>query len=117
MAGVSITQTTGTPGGGFDIKIRGQNSLRADANAPLYLIDGVPYASEPIGYNQTATTFPSVTSPLNSITPETIESIEILKDADATAIYGSRGANGVILITTIRGNAGQKPQGKAKSGE
>lgn len=107
MAGVSITQTTGTPGGGFDIKIRGQNSLRADANAPLYLIDGVPYASDPIGYNQTATTFPSVTSPLNSINPETIESIEILKDADATAIYGSRGANGVVLITTKKGKSGK----------
>lgn len=107
MAGVSVTQTTGTPGGGFDIKIRGQNSLRANANAPLYLIDGVPYASEPIGHNQTATIFPSTTSPLNSITPESIESIEILKDADATAIYGSRGANGVVLITTKKGKSGK----------
>ena len=107
MAGVSITQTTGVPGGGFDIKIRGQNSLRTDANAPLYIIDGVPYASDPIGYNQTATTYPSVTSPLNSINPDTIESIEVLKDADATAIYGSRGANGVVLITTKKGKAGK----------
>jgi TonB-linked SusC/RagA family outer membrane protein len=107
MAGVSITQTTGVPGGGFDIKIRGQNSLRSDANAPLYIIDGVPYASSPIGYNQTSTTFPTVTSPLNNINPESIESIEILKDADATAIYGSRGANGVVLITTKKGKAGK----------
>ena len=107
MAGVSITQTTGVPGGGFDIKIRGQNSIRADGNAPLYIIDGVPYASDPIGYNQTATTYPSVTSPLNSINPEAIESIEVLKDADATAIYGSRGANGVVLITTKKGKAGK----------
>ena len=107
MAGVSITQTTGVPGGGFDIKIRGQNSLRTDANAPLYIIDGVPYASDPIGYNQTATTYPSVTSPLNSINPDAIESIEVLKDADATAIYGSRGANGVVLITTKKGKAGK----------
>lgn len=107
MAGVSITQTTGVPGGGFDIKIRGQNSLRPDANSPLYIIDGVPYASDPIGYDQTATSYPTVTSPLNSINPESIKSIEILKDADATAIYGSRGANGVVLITTKRGKAGK----------
>ena len=107
MAGVSIVQTTGVPGGGFDVKIRGQNSIRSDGNAPLYIIDGVPYASEPIGYNQTASTFPTVTSPLNSINPTTIESIEILKDADATAIYGSKGANGVILITTKKGKAGK----------
>lgn len=107
MAGVSVIQTTGVPGGGFDIKIRGQNSIRSDGNAPLYIIDGVPYASDPIGYNQTASTFPTVTSPLNSINPETIESIEILKDADATAIYGSKGANGVVLITTKKGKAGK----------
>ncbi|RKR05150.1 TonB-linked SusC/RagA family outer membrane protein [Flavobacterium sp. 90] len=107
MAGVSIIQNSGVPGGGFDIKIRGQNSLRSDANAPLYIIDGVPYASDPIGYNQTSTTFPTVTSPLNSINPDTVESIEILKDADATAIYGSRGANGVVLITTKKGKGGK----------
>jgi len=107
MAGVNITQTTGVPGGGFDIKIRGQNSIRSDGNAPLYIIDGVPYASDPIGYNQTSSTFPTVTSPLNSINPDAIESIEILKDADATAIYGSRGANGVVLITTRKGKAGK----------
>ncbi|PWA09896.1 SusC/RagA family TonB-linked outer membrane protein [Flavobacterium laiguense] len=107
MAGVSITQTTGVPGGGFEIKIRGQNSIRPDANAPLYVIDGVPYSSDPIGYNQTSTTFPTVTSPLNSINPATIESIEVLKDADATSIYGSRGANGVVLITTKKGKAGK----------
>ena len=107
MAGVSIIQTTGVSGGGFDIKIRGQNSIRTDGNAPLYIIDGVPYATDPIGYNQTASTFPSVTSPLNSINPATIESIEVLKDADATAIYGSKGANGVVLITTKRGKTGK----------
>ncbi|WP_433811446.1 SusC/RagA family TonB-linked outer membrane protein [Flavobacterium johnsoniae] len=107
MAGVSITQTTGVPGSGFDIKIRGQNSLRSDANAPLYIIDGVPYSSDPIGYNQTSTTLPNITSPLNSISPDSIESIEILKDADATSIYGSRGANGVVLITTKKGKTGK----------
>lgn len=107
MAGVNITQQTGLPGGGFDIKIRGQNSLRTDANAPLYIIDGVPYASDPIGSNLTGTAFPKVISPLNNINPDTIESIEVLKDADATSIYGSRGANGVVLITTKKGKAGK----------
>jgi TonB-linked SusC/RagA family outer membrane protein len=107
MAGVSITQTTGVPGGGFEVKIRGQNSIRSEGNAPLYVIDGVPYSSDPIGYNQTATTFPTVTSPLNSINPDTIESIEVLKDADATSIYGSRGANGVVLVTTKKGKMGK----------
>lgn len=107
MAGVSITQTTGVPGGGFDIKIRGQNSIRNTANAPLYIIDGVPYASDPIGHTQTSTIYPTATSPLNSINPENIESIEVLKDADATSIYGSRGANGVILITTKKGKSGK----------
>jgi TonB-linked SusC/RagA family outer membrane protein len=107
MAGVSITQTTGVPGGGFDIKIRGQNSLRADANAPLYVIDGVPYSSDPVGHGQTTTLFPALTSPINGINPDQIESIEVLKDADATSIYGSRGANGVVLITTKKGKSGK----------
>lgn len=107
MAGVNITQTTGVPGGGFDIQIRGQNSIRPDANSPLYIIDGVPYASESIGSNQTSTIFPGTASPLNSINPESIESIEVLKDADATAIYGSRGANGVVLVTTKKGKEGK----------
>ncbi|MFD2943281.1 SusC/RagA family TonB-linked outer membrane protein [Flavobacterium notoginsengisoli] len=107
IAGVSITQSSGVPGGGFDIKIRGQNSLRATANAPLYIIDGVPYSSDPIGSTATSTIFQSSTSPLNSINTDTIESIEVLKDADATSIYGSRGANGVVLITTKKGKAGK----------
>ncbi len=102
MAGVNIVQQTGVPGGGFEIQIRGRNSIRSDANAPLYIIDGVPYDSAPIGYAQTSTIFPTLASPLNSISPDAIESIEVLKDADATAIYGSRGANGVVLITTKR---------------
>ncbi|OMQ11509.1 SusC/RagA family TonB-linked outer membrane protein [[Flexibacter] sp. ATCC 35103] len=107
MAGVDITQQTGTPGGGFDIKIRGQNSLRSDANSPLYVIDGVPYSSDPIGSSQTSTPYPSFSSPLNGINPDNIESIEVLKDADATSIYGSRGANGVVLITTKKGKKGK----------
>ncbi|GAA6766498.1 TonB-dependent receptor [Flavobacterium sp. CGRL1] len=107
MAGVNITQTTGVAGGGFDIKIRGQNSLRSSANAPLYVIDGVPYSSSPIGSGQTSSIFPTSTSPLNNINPENIESIEVLKDADATSIYGSRGANGVVLISTKKGKSGK----------
>lgn len=107
MAGVNITQTTGVPGGGFDIQIRGLNSLRKEGNAPLYIIDGVPYSSESIGSNDTSLLYGGENSPLNSLNPDTIESIEVLKDADATAIYGSRGANGVILITTKKGKAGK----------
>lgn len=107
MAGVNITQTTGVPGGGFEIEIRGRNSLRADGNRPLYIIDGIPYASDPIGSSFTSSTTPQHTSPLNSINPGDIQSIEVLKDADATAIYGSRGANGVVLITTKRGKQGK----------
>ncbi|PRZ21585.1 SusC/RagA family TonB-linked outer membrane protein [Flavobacterium granuli] len=107
MAGVNITQSSGIAGSGFDIKIRGQNSLRTDGNEPLYIIDGVPYASDPIGVGYTATVMPLPTSPLNNFNPGDIESIEILKDADATAIYGSRGANGVVLLTTKKGKAGK----------
>lgn len=107
MAGVDIVQDSGSPGGAFSIKIRGQNSLRADGNQPLYIIDGVPYSSETIGSIATSGTSPSLTSPLNSINPSDVESIEVLKDADATAIYGSRGANGVVLISTKKGKAGR----------
>lgn len=107
MAGVDVIQDGGTPGGGFQIKIRGLNSLRSDGNSPLYIIDGVPYSSESIGYSNTTSGMASTTSPLNSINPNDIESIEVLKDADATAIYGSRGANGVVLISTKKGKAGK----------
>jgi TonB-dependent starch-binding outer membrane protein SusC len=107
VAGISIVQNTGVPGGGFSVMIRGQNSLRSDANDPLYLIDGVPYISTSLsGESASGSIIPNA-SPLNLINPSDIESIEILKDADATAIYGSRGSNGVILITTKKGKAGK----------
>ena len=107
MAGVNITQQTGTPGGGFDIQIRGLNSLRTEGNSPLYIINGVPYPSQSLGNSSvTNGVLPGTPSPLNSINPSDIESIEVLKDADATAIYGSRGANGVVLISTKKGKAG-----------
>lgn len=107
MSGVSITQATGTPGGGFAIQIRGLNSIRPEGNEPLYLVNGVPYAAQSIGDATTGSAaIPNLTNPLNSLNPADIESIEVLKDADATAIYGSRGANGVVLITTKKGRAG-----------
>ena len=107
VAGVQIVQTSGNPGAGFDIKIRGQNSIRANGNDPLYIIDGVPFSSSTLGNQQTSTILPgSGISPLNNINSADIASIEILKDADATAIYGSRGANGVVLITTKKGSYG-----------
>src|SRR5690554_3509898 len=108
MAGVTITQNAGAPGSGFDIQIRGINSLRAEGNEPLYIVDGVPYSSQTLGDTQiSGGILAGAFSPLNSINPSDIESIEVLKDADATAIYGSRGANGVVLITTKRGNEGK----------
>lgn len=107
MAGVSITQSTGMPGGGFDIKIRGQNSLRADGNSPLYIIDGVPYDAQSLTDGFTSGVLAGKPSPLHSIPPDQVASLEVLKDADATAIYGSRGANGVVLITTKKGKGGK----------
>ena len=115
VPGVSITQNTGVPGGGFDIQIRGRNSLRtyqtsvSDGNVPLYVIDGVPLPS--LGEYNTSlanAVLPfSNSNPLNGINPDDILSLEILKDADATAIYGSKGANGVVLVTTKKGNSGK----------
>ncbi|SFW20836.1 TonB-linked outer membrane protein, SusC/RagA family [Sinomicrobium oceani] len=103
MPGVQITQNTGVPGGGFTVQIRGQNSLRTDdgANQPLYIVDGVPFSATFVG--GALSNMIGGSNPLNSINPSDIESIEVLKDADATAIYGSRGANGVVLITTKQG--------------
>ncbi|MGQ8337786.1 TonB-dependent receptor [Sunxiuqinia sp. A32] len=100
VAGVQIQQTTGTPGGNMVIRVRGASSLSA-GNDPLYVIDGFPVQQENIsaqdqGFN-----------PLSSLNPDDIESIEVLKDASASAIYGSRGANGVVLITTKSGSSGK----------
>lgn len=108
MPGVDIVQTSGASGGGFEVRIRGQNSISA-GNEPLYIIDGVPYDSNTLSnISISVAIFPmGNVSPLNSLNPSTIESIEVLKDADATAIYGSRGANGVILITTKKGKQGK----------
>lgn len=107
MAGVNVVQETGIAGGGFRVNVRGVNSLREGANNPLYIIDGVPYSTDAISDLQTSTSIIGNGNPLTSINPDDIASIEVLKDADATAIYGSRGANGVVLITTKKGKSGK----------
>ncbi|MHC5310886.1 SusC/RagA family TonB-linked outer membrane protein [Myroides sp. LJL116] len=112
MAGVNITQATGAPGGAMRVEIRGRNFLGISPaqNSPLYIINGIPIISDNLGSqtsnNINSMVLPGNISPLNNINPSDIENIEVLKDADATAIYGSRGANGVILITTKKGKQG-----------
>ena len=111
MAGVVVTQSTGVPGGDFDIQIRGQNSLRTtgadNGNFPLYVVDGVPFPAIALGPSPIGGQIIRGGNPLNGVNPQDIESIEILKDADATAIYGSRGANGVVLIRTKNAGTGK----------
>ena len=94
-AGVAVTQNSGAPGGGISVSIRGTNSL--SGNEPLYVIDGIPVSGS-TGDNSSA---------LSNINPADIVSMEVLKDASASAIYGSRASNGVVLITTKRGEAGK----------
>ncbi|MGB2525728.1 SusC/RagA family TonB-linked outer membrane protein [Flagellimonas sp. SN16] len=107
LPGVNIRQVTGVPGGGFEIDIRGQNFING-ATDPLFIIDGVPFGSQSLGSdNVSRDILNGNISPLNAINPNDIESMEVLKDADATAIYGSRGANGVVLITTKKGKEGK----------
>jgi len=96
IAGVNVAQTKGAPGGGVSVRVRGTGSIGA-GNEPLYVIDGFPVSSD----------FNSNFNPLSSINPNDIESIEILKDASAAAIYGSRGSNGVVLVTTKHGKSGK----------
>jgi TonB-dependent starch-binding outer membrane protein SusC len=104
VPGLVITQSSGYSGSAFTIRLRGQNSLAQGSN-PLFIIDGVPFAAGNNALNQINNA--TELSPFYTINPADIESIEVLKDADATAIYGSRGANGVILITTKKGKAGK----------
>ncbi|HEX4849706.1 MAG TPA: TonB-dependent receptor plug domain-containing protein, partial [Puia sp.] len=105
VPGLIVTQSTGVAGGSISVEIRGRNSIRTDGNQPLYIVDGVPFSSTPLGSSISAII--NQGSPLASISPDEISSVEILKDADATAIYGSRGANGVVLITTKKGHLGK----------
>lgn len=104
-AGVQVTQLSGKPGAETSIRIRGTTSINA-GNEPLYVIDGMLVNSDAGDMSVGVTLGPRIGA-LSAINPNDIESIEILKDASATAIYGSRGANGVVIITTKRGKAGK----------
>ena len=108
VAGVSITQNNGEPGAGMSVRIRGSNSIRS-GQEPLYVIDGIPLDNSnltPSGGSAAGYGGGASKNPLSFINPEDIESMVILKDASSTAIYGSRGANGVVLITTKKGKSG-----------
>ena len=108
-AGVNIQQTSGEPGAGIQVNIRGSNSVRANNN-PLFVVDGVPLDggnTAPGGDTGIGASTPR--NPLNFLNPADIESMSILKDASATAIYGSRGANGVVIITTKSGKGSTGP--------
>jgi iron complex outermembrane receptor protein len=109
VAGVSVTSNGGQPGAAATVRIRGLSSLNGN-NDPLYVVDGVPLQSlknpdpnNPLG----SSTIPGVTDPLSTINPNDIETITVLKDASAAAIYGSRASGGVILITTKKGRSGK----------
>lgn len=107
MSGVNIVQNTGVPGGGYDIQIRGKNFINGDTE-PLYIVDGVPFGGQSLESKSIGSSInQGNVSPLNALNTTDIQSIEVLKDADATAIYGSRGANGVVLISTKKGKAGK----------
>ena len=106
-AGVQITQASAEPGGGTTVQIRGAGSVNA-GSGPLYVVDGLPIETGQV-VSGNGDSVPGVRvprSPISNINPSDIESIEILKDASATAIYGARGANGVILVTTKKGSSG-----------
>jgi TonB-dependent starch-binding outer membrane protein SusC len=107
-AGVQITSASGEPGAGVNIRIRGTSSVRS-GNNPLFVVDGVPLSGDDVSPATNGTPFGDspAKNPLNFINPNDIASIDVLKDASATAIYGSRGANGVVLITTKSGKAGK----------
>ncbi|MCU0339696.1 MAG: TonB-dependent receptor [Spirosomaceae bacterium] len=104
VAGVAITQNNGEPGGGINVRIRGTSSVRG-GNGPLFVVDGVPLAGNNVTSDGPAGGLGSSSArdPLNFLNPDDIASMDILKDASATAIYGARGANGVVLITTKKG--------------
>ncbi|GAB3742571.1 SusC/RagA family TonB-linked outer membrane protein [Spirosoma lituiforme] len=105
VAGAIVTQTSGQPGGGVSVQIRGNNSITAGSD-PLYVIDGFPINND-YSLTDAGVTNGAKINPLSSINTSDIESIDVLKDASATAIYGSRGANGVVIITTKNGTKGK----------
>jgi TonB-linked SusC/RagA family outer membrane protein len=103
LAGVQVTSASGTPGGAVTVRVRGVSTLSAGSQ-PLYVVDGTPIqttSNSQVGFGN------GVTNPLNDINPADIESIDVLKDASASAIYGSRASNGVVIITTKRGKSGR----------
>jgi TonB-linked SusC/RagA family outer membrane protein len=100
VSGVQVSQNTGAPGGNISVRIRGTNSINGNSE-PLYVVDGIQISNGTNNSNEI-----NSVSPLSTINPNDIESVEILKDASASAIYGSRAANGVVLITTKRGKTG-----------
>ncbi len=105
LSGVQVVQSTGAPGGGVVIRVRGTGSITA-GNDPLYVVDGIPVNNANSSFAQAGGPDQPV-NPLNTLNPNDIASIEVLKDASATAIYGSRGSNGVVIITTKRGQSGE----------
>lgn len=109
LSGVEVQSNDGAPGAGVSIQIRGANSF-ASSTEPLYVIDGIPFtaSSTPRNSAQGTVDVGQTINPLSTLNPADIESVEILKDASSTAIYGSRGANGVVIITTKKGKAGEE---------
>lgn len=106
LSGVIVTNTEGAPGSAMSMEIRGVASI-SGSSEPLYVIDGIPMESDAdVNASQTGRQFTQGLNPMAALNPQDIESIEILKDASATSIYGSRGANGVVLITTKSGREG-----------
>ncbi len=112
VPGLVVTPASGAPGATVQIQIRGQNTLRQISTGnsvydqPLFIVDGVPFATQNKSINIYQTLAGSL-SPFNDLNPADIESISVLKDADATSIYGSQGSNGVVIITTKKGKAGK----------
>jgi TonB-linked SusC/RagA family outer membrane protein len=108
IAGVIVSQSDGTPGGGVNIQIRGNNTFTSNSQ-PLFIVDGIPFEPPvtPRSAENTDGSIEAASNALSFINPHDIESIEVLKDASATAIYGSRGANGVVMITTKKGAKGK----------
>lgn len=108
IAGVDVKESDGAPGSGVSITVRGANSFTTSSQ-PLYIVDGIPFGTDPNGVPASGANEGQNQSqnPLSMLNPNDIEKIEVLKDASATAIYGSRGANGVVIITTRKGQQGK----------
>jgi len=111
MAGVRVTSSSGEPGAGINLTIRGAGSIRS-GNSPLYVVDGMPLSNAaitPASSNLSGADVPTIAAsknPLSFLNPDDIASIDVLKDASSTAIYGSRGSNGVVIITTKKAKPG-----------